>query len=135
MSKVKCYWMLKNDRVTVKDEMRIKHEQKPWLQFQAHSRSICFLPLHQNISSSSGCSLQHWQLKSCRIFFHCQTAICHLPWSQDVKLNVYKVFIRRLGCLNVLCTFNLHPVSSNFSAVQTGEHINQIKYSILADFN
>ena len=63
MSKVKCHWMLKNTGVTMKDETRIKHEQKPWLQFQAHSRSICFLPLHQNIS------------KSCRTFYHCHVML------------------------------------------------------------
>ena len=42
----------------------------------------------------------------------------NIPVDTGRKLNVHKTFRRRPGCLlNVLCTFNLRPVSTGILAV------------------
>ena len=58
-------------------------------------------------------------------------ATCTFPVDTGRKLNVHKTFRRRLGrLLNVLCTFNLSPVSTGFSE----EYLGSCQTSKMKDF-
>ena len=48
--------------------------------------------------------------------------MCSLPADTGGKMNVHKTFRRRPGpLLNVLCTFNLHPVSTGLWVSNSGK--------------
>ena len=77
----------------------------------SHTQLARLVSLHKYLN------LDIWISES--VFLYFQKSAC--PWPQDVNCNVHKTFRRHPGCLlNILCAFNLSPLSSGVEGMGEG---------------
>ena len=81
--------------------------------FPFYATYLCYLT--NLISGNIALIFNSWKKNKIPHFFaHTSISRSHFPVDTGRKVNIHKTFRRRRRLLNVLCTFNLRPVSTGF---------------------